>query len=64
MKTVELTVQQKKAIIEYVLGDPGKGLFEDCDEFCTQEVEDNVDGYKDAVYDFVNELREKTLSEL
>lgn len=53
----ELTVDQKRAVIKYLLGDVSKGLFEDCDEFCTEEVENDLDGYKDAVNNFVDDLK-------
>lgn len=52
-----LTRDQKRYIINYYLSGAGKGLFEDCDVFATEDVEDNYDQYKQEADDFIEAIR-------
>jgi hypothetical protein len=61
-----LTTKQKQLVIDYMLH-ISKGFFEDCEEFwegmTNEEVDDKYLEYRNAVEDFVDELREKLLND-
>jgi len=62
---VELTVAQKKLVINYMLGSVGKGLFEDCQEFWAgmqqEEIDQQYPAYREAVESFVDGLKQHLL---
>lgn len=61
-----LTLEQKKAIINYVLTEIGKGIFEDDDKGLWPDIEkgENFSAYRRAVDAFVLQLRQQALREL
>lgn len=61
---IELTKEQKVALIEYLLADIGKGPFEDLDIFQTAEVEENFDEYRKAASKFVFNVKKKLISQI
>ncbi len=66
--SVELTVNQKKVAIGYILGDVSKGLFEDCEDFwegmSQEQIDDEYGSYRQAVEEYVESLKLKLLGEL
>lgn len=60
---VLLTLEQKQALVNYILGDLSKGPFEDLEIFQTDEVESHFSEYRVAGEKFVELLREKILTE-
>ncbi len=65
---VELTKGQKETIIRYVLGGVSKGLFEDCEAFWegmnNQQIDEQYSSYRQAVEEYVENLKDKLLREL
>ena len=63
---ITLTLHQKKVIVNYVLSAFGKGLFEDCKEFWegVDDIKESYSSYRDAVDEFVEDLKKKILREL
>jgi len=70
---VQLTKNQKRTIIEYVLNGVGKGLFEDCENFWENEdgsciSEEEIDrlygSYRKAADEYVEALKQKLLQTL
>jgi hypothetical protein len=61
---VELTIQQKVAILNYYLGGADKGLFESVEEFQIEDVEDKFDEYMDACDAFIEHTREQLIAEI
>jgi hypothetical protein len=66
--SIELTKNQKRIVLEYVLGDVGKGLFEDCEEIwegmTEDEIDENYPDLRDAVDNFMAEVKQKALDNL
>lgn len=61
----ELTLKQKKAVINYTLVDPGKGILEDDTEGMWPEPEGgDYSVYRTAIADFMNKLRRQALKSL
>ncbi len=68
---VELTQNQKRLIIEYLLGGGcGKGIFEDCPEFWEKpdgsymDMDEMYDPLRDAADNFVEEIKQHLLKTL
>lgn len=63
---IELTQSQKRLILEYALGDLGKGLFEDCPEFWdgVEDIDAAYPALREAANDYVEGLRQRLLGEL
>src|SRR4051812_26513099 len=65
---IELTNQQKKIVICYVLESVSKGLFEDCEEFwdgmSQEQIDEKYSSYRQVVEEYVEELKVKLLREL
>lgn len=65
---MNLTKNQKRIVLEYVLGDVGKGLFEDCEEIWEgmneDEIDENYPALRDAVDDFMALVKQKALDDL
>lgn len=63
---IDLTLHQKRVIVDYMLGGVSKGLFEDVEEFWegVDDIEGTYPSYRDATDEFVEELKQKILKEL
>ncbi len=65
---VQLTKNQKRVLLDYLLGGVGKGVFEDCPEFWQGMEESQIDelygAYRDASDKFVDEVREYVIRHL
>ncbi len=56
---VELSLEQKRIVVDYVLGSVGKGIFEDVAEFWEgiSDIEEAYPSYRQATEEFVDGLR-------
>jgi hypothetical protein len=65
---VELTNDQKRIIVQYMLGGVSKGLFEDCEDFWEGMSQEQIDelypAYADESERFVDELKQHILDTL
>lgn len=61
---MKLSIKQKKALVNYLLGEVGKGPFEDLEPFQTEEVEENFNEYREAADDFINAIRKSIINAL
>ena len=63
---MDLTLAQKRIVVNYVLGGPGKGIFEDIPEFWDgiEDIDEAYGPLRDAVDEYVEGLKEKMLAEL
>jgi hypothetical protein len=63
---VELSLGQKRTIVEYMLGGVSKGIFEDCPEFWdgVVDIDSAYPSYRQAAEEFVEGLKQRLLQEL
>lgn len=61
---MELTFEQKKAILDYISNYSVKAILEDVDEVGRVYTEENAYELVEAIKDFVNSCREQILSSI
>ena len=61
---IELTTEQKVAILNYYLAGADKGLFETVEEFQIDDVEERFDEYMTACHDFIEHTRNQLIAEI
>lgn len=59
-----LSTDQKIALVSYLLASCGKGPFEDCEPFQTEEVELNFRKYEEAAEEFIKAVREQLIQDI